>query len=49
MICNCQVLYDQDCSAPGHEEKMRKARTALFDYMKCKEIEAMEGWSEDGF
>lgn len=47
MNCNCHVLYDQDCKDPGHEENMRRVRTAVFDYMKCLEIEAEEGWNND--
>lgn len=54
--CNCNNLYDQNCKDPGHVEEKRRGRTALFDYIRCvemeeqfkdSEIETFEGWEND--
>lgn len=47
MSCQkCKMLFDQDCEAEECKEQRRRNRQALFDYMKCKEIEAMEEWTD---
>lgn len=48
MSCKkCEIMYNQDCETEECKEQRRRNRTALFDYMKCKEFEAMEGWTND--
>lgn len=47
MCCpSCEKMFNQDCEAEECKDQRRRNRTALFDYMKCKEIEAMEGWAD---
>lgn len=51
--CNCNNLYDQNCKDPSHVEEKRRGREALFDYMKCVEMEEqfkgyeIEEWEDD--
>jgi hypothetical protein len=47
MNCNCENIYDQDCRDLACQEERQKTRTALFDFMKCADIEALEGWDKE--
>lgn len=47
MNCDCENAYDYDCQNEECVDERRKVRTALFDFMKCQEIEAFEGWNEE--
>lgn len=45
MSCkNCEILFNPDCETEDCKDQRRRNRTALFDYMQCLEIEALEGW-----
>ena len=44
----CSRSYCTTCDDYGHcEHDHKEIRTALFDYMACKTIEAFEGWEEE--